>query len=74
VPKNVRDFRGFLVLASFYRRLEKDFASIAKPLRNLTKKTQPFICGQGHEETFEGLKHKLFSTPVLLYPKFEKPF
>ena len=32
VPKNVRDFRAFLGLASLYRKLVPDFAKLAKPL------------------------------------------
>jgi len=34
VPKNAKDIRAFLGLASFYRRLVPKFAEIAKPLRN----------------------------------------
>jgi len=40
-PKNVRDFRSYLGLASFYRRLIQDFATVAKPLNELTKKDKP---------------------------------
>ena len=38
VPKNVRDVRAFLGLASFYRRLVPKFAEISKPLTQLTRK------------------------------------
>jgi hypothetical protein len=38
VPKSVKDVRSFLGLASFYRRLVPQFADIAKPLTQLTKK------------------------------------
>ena len=41
-PKSVKDVRSFLGLASFYRRLVQDFATIAKPLTELTKKDRPF--------------------------------
>ena len=40
-PKNVRDVRSYLGLASFYRRLIQDFATVAKPLNELTKKDKP---------------------------------
>jgi hypothetical protein len=42
VPKNVRDVRAFLGLASFYRRLVQHFAEMARPLTRLTRKTQEF--------------------------------
>ena len=41
-PKCVRDVRAFLGLASFYRRLVPNFAEIAKPLSQLTRKGQDF--------------------------------
>ncbi|MDW0331167.1 MAG: reverse transcriptase family protein [Nitrososphaeraceae archaeon] len=38
IPKNVRQIKGFLGLASYYRKFIKDFSKIAKLLNNLTKK------------------------------------
>jgi hypothetical protein len=35
-PKNVKDVRAFLGLASFYRRIVPNFAELAKPLTRLT--------------------------------------
>ena len=37
-PSNVREFRAFMGLASFYRRLLPNFAEPAKPLTSLTRK------------------------------------
>jgi hypothetical protein len=37
-PKNAKDVRAFLGLASFYRRLVPSFAETAKPLTSLTRK------------------------------------
>jgi hypothetical protein len=42
LPKNVKDVRAFLGLASFYRRLVPNFAEVAKPLTMLTRKYQEF--------------------------------
>jgi hypothetical protein len=39
-PAIVNDVRPFLGLASFYRRLERKFAEIAKPLTQLIRKGQ----------------------------------
>ena len=40
VPKTVRDVRKFLSLANYYRRFVKDFAKLAQPLNNLTRKEE----------------------------------
>jgi len=40
VPKTVRDVRKFLGLANYYRRFVKDFAKLAQPLNNLTRKEE----------------------------------
>jgi hypothetical protein len=45
IPKCAKDVRVFLGLASFYRRLVPDFAEVARPLTNLTRKNQAFIWG-----------------------------
>ena len=42
VPRNLRDVRGFLGFANFYRRFIRDFATIARPLNDLTKKSIRF--------------------------------
>jgi len=73
-PKNVKEVRAFLGLASFYRKLVPNFAQIAKPLTALTRKDQKFEWGPSQKEAFEGLKGKLCTTPVLAYPNFELPF
>ena len=39
-PKTVRDVRKFLGLANYYRRFVKDFAKLARPLNNLTRKKE----------------------------------
>jgi hypothetical protein len=49
------------------------FAEVAKPLTRLTRKTQ-FNWEPGHQEAFESLKDKLYTTPVLAYPNFKLPF
>jgi len=39
-PKTVRDVRKFLGLTNYYRQFVKDFAKIAQPLNNLTRKKE----------------------------------
>jgi len=73
-PKRVKDFRSFLGLASFYRRLVSKFAEIAKHLTTLTRQDQPFTCGTNQQEAFTSLKDKLCTTAVLAFPDFSLPF
>ena len=42
IPKTLREVRGFLGFANFYRRFIKDFSRIARPLHDLTKKDIPW--------------------------------
>jgi hypothetical protein len=74
VPRNARDVRAFLGLASFYRRLVPEFAETAKPLTQLTGKNQAFAWEHAQQEAFEALKAKLCTAPVLAFPNFNRPF
>ncbi|KAL2246181.1 UNVERIFIED_CONTAM: Transposon Ty3-I Gag-Pol polyprotein [Sesamum indicum] len=67
-PKNVSEIRSFLGLAGYYRRFVKDFSIIAKPLTNLLKKNAPFNCNDKCAQSFEELKKKLTSAPILVLP------
>ena len=65
VPKNVRDIRSFLGLASYYRRFVRDFSRIARPMTQLTRKDVPFVWSEECQTSFELLKEKLTTAPVL---------
>ena len=58
-PTNVRLTRTFLGLAGYYRRFIKDYATIARPLSELTKKDYPFAWGDRQQRAFETLKQCL---------------
>ena len=73
-PRNVKDVRAFLGLASFYRRLVPRFAEMAKPLTELTRKDRQFVWGPSQQKAFEDMKERLCTTPVLTYPNFDLPF
>ena len=67
-PTSIQEVRQFIGLASYYRRFVEDFATIAEPLHNLTKKYARFQWTSECQEAFDGLKQRLTTTPVLGYP------
>ena len=73
-PTNVRKLRSFIGLASYYRRFVPNFAKIARPLHNLTKKDVKFLWTGECQSAFEQLREALIRAPVLAYPDFELPF
>jgi hypothetical protein len=73
-PKTQKDIKSFLGLAGYYRKFIVDFSAIARPLTNLLKKENEWKWTEQEQASFELLKFKLTSTPVLQYPDFSKPF
>ena len=100
-PITIKELRGFLGLASYYRKFIEGFSKLAKPLLKLmegmkyekVKTKEGTKIGTGkrinrimnekniekewgieQEESFQLLKRKLTTTPILAYPDFEKKF
>jgi transposase InsO family protein len=67
-PRNLSELRSFVGLCSYYRRFVRHFASIAKPLSQLTEKNRPFEWSTAQEEAFQELKARLISAPILAAP------
>ena len=67
-PKTPTEVRSFMGLAGYYRRFVQDFAKIATPLTKLTRKNQKFEWDEKCEESFQELKNRLVSSPVLVLP------
>ena len=63
-PTNRKEIRRFLGIAGFYRHFIKDFATIAKPLSELTSENVNFSWSNECESSFETLKTALISAPV----------
>ncbi|KAL0558788.1 hypothetical protein IC582_003370 [Cucumis melo] len=61
----VSEIRSFLGLAGYYRRFVEDFSRITSPLTQLTKKGTPFIWSPACESSFQELKQKLVTSPIL---------
>ena len=73
-PTNVKGVRSFLGFGNFYRRFIGNYAEIAKPLNELTKKTKVFEWSQECQKAFDNLKKKFLEKPVLVVPDPTKPF
>ncbi|KAJ3679415.1 hypothetical protein LUZ60_017426 [Juncus effusus] len=67
---NVTEVRSFLDLAGYYRRFVDGFAKIALPM----SKDVNFVWDEKCQKSFEELKKKLVSAPVLVVPEPGKEF
>ena len=68
-PKSVFEIRNFLGLAGYYRRFVKDFSRLASPLTRLTRKGVKFVWSEICEKSFQKLKVRLTTAPVLIIPE-----
>eukprot|EP00873_Tetraselmis_striata_P044216 jgi/Tetstr1/464480/TSEL_009238.t1 len=68
VPKTVKDVRGFLGLAGYYRKFIHNFAAIAAPLHDLTKNQPEFVWTPRADAAFRALKDAMVRAPVLSIP------
>lgn len=85
-PKTVSELRSFLGFASYYRRFVEGFAKLAAPLHRLVaewggrkskKRSEHGVVENWTAEcaqSFEALKTKLTTAPVLAYADFSLPF
>ncbi|GKD71704.1 putative reverse transcriptase domain-containing protein, partial [Tanacetum coccineum] len=70
-PTKIRQFLG---LARYYQRFIKGFSKIAKSMTNLTQKGVKFDWSEKEENTFQLIKQKLCSAPILALPEGNKDF
>nr|GEW03803.1 retrotransposable element Tf2 [Tanacetum cinerariifolium] len=61
-------------LAGYYHRFIKGFSKIAKSMTKLTQKNVKFDLGEKEETTFQLIKQKLCSAPILALPKGSENF
>ena len=68
-PASFSEVRSFLGLASYYRRFVEGFSKIAVPLTELTRKSLRFSWSNRCEASFQELKQRLITAPVLSLPR-----
>jgi len=73
-PKSLKDIRSFLGHAGFYRRFIKEFSKIARSLTNLLGKDVPFDFDEECLRSWEELKQRLVSAPIISEPDWTRPF
>jgi hypothetical protein len=61
-------------MAGYYRRFIKGFSSIARPMTELLKKDNKFVWTPKCEESFQIIKKKLTTVPVLALPDIHQNF
>nr|GEU85663.1 putative reverse transcriptase domain-containing protein [Tanacetum cinerariifolium] len=73
-PKTTTEIRQFLGLVGYYRRFIKGFSKIAKSMTKLTQKKAKFDWGDKQEASFQIIKQKLCSAPILALPEGSEDF
>ena len=65
---NVTEIGSFLGLARYYQKFIKGFSKLAAPLTKLTRRKENFVWSEACQQSFDELKRKLTSAPVLTLP------
>jgi hypothetical protein len=74
IPSTVTEVRSFLGLAGYYRRFIEGFSKIAKPMTSLLEKGREFKWDWECQDSFNQLKLRLMSPPVLVMLDLQKGF
>jgi hypothetical protein len=74
LPMNVSEIQSFLRLGGYYCRFIQDFSKMAKPLARLLEKGKVFKWTQDCQASFEELRKRLTTTPILILPNLSKKF
>lgn len=67
-PTNAIEIQSFSGLAGYYRRFVQNFSNIVAPLTRLTRKDERFVWSTECERSFQKLKTRLISAPMLAVP------
>ena len=72
--QDAKDVRSFLGFVNYYRRHVHQFAKVAYPLTELTKKGVEWQWGPYQKEALCQLKEKLCEPPILWYLDLKLPY
>ncbi|KAF1327765.1 reverse transcriptase, partial [Globisporangium splendens] len=73
-PRNTKDLRKFLGLATYLHQYSRNYAAISRPLSLLLKKDAPWDWTSQCEDTFNTVKESLTAAPILAIADHERPF
>jgi hypothetical protein len=73
-PKDARGIKSFIGTVGYYRRFIEGFSKIARPMTALLAKKVEFKWTPACQKSFETLKEKLTTTPVLILQDVHKSF
>ena len=75
-PKSntITEVRSFLEATQYWRKFIANFSSIVTPLHALTSVKKVFHWGDVQQKSFDALKQKISSTPLLALLNLRKPF
>ena len=73
-PTNITELRRFLGMCSYYRQLVPEFAKIAEPLHQLTRKHSKWEWSPAHQQAFNLLKQGLCSNNIMAHPDPKKDY
>jgi hypothetical protein len=74
IPTTVTKIQSFLGLAGYYQRFIEGFSKIAKPMTSLLEKGREFKWDKKCQDSFDQLKKRLMSPPVLVMLDLHKGF
>jgi hypothetical protein len=72
IPKIVTEVRSFLGLVGYYWCFIEGFSKIAKPMTSLLEKGKEFNWSWESQESFNQLRFKLMSPPVLISQTYRR--
>ena len=73
-PTSAKQLHSTLGHTRCYRQFIQRYANITAPLENLLKKAETFQWTLECDKAFETLKEKLITTPIMIFPNWEKEF
>jgi hypothetical protein len=72
-PTSVSDIQSILALARYYRRFIEVFLKLSKPMTELLEKDKKLKWTPVCEASFQELKKRLMTAPILVMPEMLKP-